>query len=333
MQFTNWTMKLPHRRQILHLAAGTAALSVMPHVARAQTYPSRPVRIMVGAAAGGGIDITARLVGQWLSERLGQQFIIENRPGAGTNIATEAVVRSAPDGYTLLLVTPANAINATLYERLSFNFIRDTAPVGGLIHVPMVVVVNPSLATKTIPEFIAYAKANPGKVNMGLGGIGSVDHVAGILFQKETGTRFEFVPYRGLGPALTDLLGGQVQVIFSSIPAAIEYIRAGKLQALAVTSAVRAEALPNLPTVEEFGPGLEASQWYGIAGPKGTPAAIIDKLNKEISACLADPKMKARLAELGGMVLAGSPADFAKLIADETEKWGKLIREANIKPE
>jgi len=325
-------MKLP-RRQFLQLAAGAATLPAMSRLARAQAYPSRPVRIIVGTPAGAGIDITARLIGQWLSERLGQQFVIENRPGAGGNIAAEAVVRAPADGCTLFLATPANAINATLYERLSFNFVHDIAPVGALMRVPLVVVVNPSLATKTVPEFIAYAKANPGKVNMALGGTGGVDHVAGILFQKETGTRFQLVPYRGLASALTDLIGGQVQVIFSSIAAAIEYIRAGKLQALAVTSAVRADALPDLPTVGEFVPGVEASQWYGIVAPKGTPAAIVDTLNKEINAGLTDPKLKARLAALGGMVLPGTPEDFAKLIADETEKWGKVIRAANIKPE
>jgi len=290
------------------------------------------VRIIVGAPAGGGIDITARLIGQWLSERLGQQFVIENRPGASSNIAAEAVVRAPPDGYTLFLVTPANAINATLYEGLSFDFIRDISPVGGLMRAPLVIVVHPSLATRTVPEFIAYAKANPGKVNMGLGGTGGVDQMSGELFKMMTGVNMTLVPYRGMAPALTDLLGGQVQVIFSGIPAAIGYIRAGKLQALAVTSAKRAEALPDLPTVDEFVPGLEASQWYGIGAPKGTGADIVSKLNKEINAGLADPKMKARLAELGGMVLGGSPADFAKLIADETEKWGKVIRAAKIKP-
>jgi tripartite-type tricarboxylate transporter receptor subunit TctC len=324
-------MKLP-RRRFLRLATGAAMLAAMSRLARAQAYPSRPVRIIVGVPAGGGIDITARLIGQWLSERLGQQFVIENRVGAGGNIAAEAVVRAPPDGHTLFLANPANAINATLYENLNFDFIRDVAPVGALMRVPLVMVVNPSLATKTVPEFIAYAKANPGKVNMALGGTGGVDHVAGILFQKETDTRFQLVPYRGLAPALTDLLGGQVQLVFSSIPAAIQYIRAGQLQALAVTSAMRAEALPDLPAVSEFVPGLEASQWYGIVAPKATPAEIVDKLNKEINAGLADPKMKARLADLGGTVLPGSPAEFAKLIADETEKWGKVIRAANIKP-
>jgi len=324
-------MKLT-RREFLRVAAAAATLPAMSQLACAQAYPSRPVRIIVGAPTGGGIDITARLMGQWLSERLGQQFVIENRPGAGGNIAAEAVVRAASDGYALLFVTPANAINATLYERPGFNFIRDIAPVGALMRVPLVVVVNPSLAIKTIPEFIAHAKANPGKINMGLGGTGGVDHVAGILFQKETGAHFQLVPYRGLAPALTDLVGGQVQVIFSSIPAAVEYIKAGRLQALAVTSAVRAEALPDLPTVGEYVPGFEASQWYGMAAPHGTPTEVVYRLNKEINAGLADPKIKARLAELGGMVLAGSPADFAKLIADETEKWGKVIRAANIKP-
>jgi tripartite-type tricarboxylate transporter receptor subunit TctC len=324
-------MRLP-RRRFLRLAAGAATLLAMSPRARAQAYPSRPVRIIVGVPAGGGIDITARLIGQWLSERLGQQFVIENRVGAGGNLAAEAVVRAPPDGYTLFLANPANAINATLYENLNFDFIRDVAPVGALMRVPLVMVVNPSLATKTVPEFIEYAKANPGKVNMALGGTGGVDHVAGILFQKETDTRFQLVPYRGLAPALTDLLSGQVELVFSSIPAAIQYIRAGKLQALAVTSAARAEALPDLPALGEFVPGLEASQWYGIVAPKAIPVEILDRLNKEVNAGLADPKMKARLAELGGMVLPGSPADFAKLIVDETEKWGRVIRAANIKP-
>jgi tripartite-type tricarboxylate transporter receptor subunit TctC len=321
------------RRKFLRLVAATAAVPGFLRIASAQSYPSRPVRIIVGAPAGGGIDITARVIGQWLSERLGQQFVIENRPGAGGNIAAEAVVRAPPDGYTLFLATPANAINATLYENLSFNFVRDVTPVGALMRVPLVIVVNPSSAIKTVPEFIAYAKANPDRVNMALGGTGGVDHMSGTLFRMATRTNVTFVPYRGLAPALTDLLGGQVQVIFSSIPAAIEYIRAGKLQALAVTTAARADALPDVPTVGEFVPGVEASQWYGIVAPKDTPAGIVDRLNTEINAGLADPKMKARLAKLGGAVLAGSPADFANLIADETEKWGKVIRAANIKPE
>jgi tripartite-type tricarboxylate transporter receptor subunit TctC len=304
----------------------------MSRLATAQAYPSRPVRIIVGAPAGGGIDITARLVGQWLSERLGQQFVIENRPGAGGNIAAEAVVRAAADGTTLYLATPANAINATLYERLSFDFVRDIAPVGAIMRVPLVIVVNPSLPIGTVAEFIAYAKANPGKVNMALGGTGGVDHVAGALFRIKTGANMTFVPYRGFAPALTDLLGGQVQVIFSSVAATVEYVRTGKVRALAVTSAVRAEALPDLPTVGEFVPGVEASQWYGLVAPKGTPPEIVDTLNREINAGLADPKMKARIAELGGMVIAGSAADFGKLVADETEKWGNVIRAANIKP-
>jgi tripartite-type tricarboxylate transporter receptor subunit TctC len=286
----------------------------------------------VGVPTGGGIDITARLIAEWLSARLGQQFVIENRPGAGSNIAAEAVVRAPADGYTLFLATPANAINAALYEKLSFTFVRDVAPVGAVMRVPLVVVVNPSLATKTVPEFIAYARANPSKVNMGLGGTGGVDQLSGELFKMMTGVDMTLVPYRGMAAALTDLLSGQVQVVFSSIPATIGYIRAGKLQALAVTSAVRAEALPDVPTLGDFVPGLEASQWYGIVAPKGTPVEIVEKLNREINAGLDDPKLKARLAELGGMVLAGSPADFAKLIADETEKWGKVIRAANIKP-
>jgi tripartite-type tricarboxylate transporter receptor subunit TctC len=326
-------MKLPHRRQFLHLATSAAALPTASRVARAQAYPTRPVRIIVGATAGGGIDITARLIGQWLSERLGQQFIIENRPGAGTNIAAEAVVRAPPDGYTLFLVTPANAVNATLYEKLSFNFLGNIAPVAGIMRVPLVVVVNPSLAAKTVPEFIGYAKGSPGKINMANGGAGGTDHVAGELFKMMTGVNMIQVPYRGLAPALTDLIGGQVQVMFASMPSSIEYIRAGKLRALAVTTAMRSEALPDLVTMGEFVPSFEASQWYGVGVPKGTPAAIVDKLNKEINAGIVDPKMKARLADLGGMVLVGSPADFGKLIADETEKWGKVVRFANIKVE
>jgi tripartite-type tricarboxylate transporter receptor subunit TctC len=320
------------RRRFLRLATGAVALPATSRLGRGQAYPSRPVRIVVGAPAGGGIDITARLVGQWLSDRLGQQFVIENRPGAGGNIAAEAVVRAPADGHTLYLVTPANAINATLYAKLSFNFIRDTAPVGALMRVPLVIVVNPSLPAGTVPEFIAYAKANPGKVNMALGGSGGVDHMAGALFKLKTGVDMAFVPYRGMAAALTDLLSGQVQVIFSSITAAMEYIRAGKLKALAVTSTVRADMLPDLPTLAEFVPGLEVSQWYGIVAPNGTPAEIVDRLNKEINAGLTDSNLKARLAQLGGVVLVGPPADFAKLIADETEKWGKVIQAANIKP-
>lgn len=320
------------RRRFSHVALAAVTLPVMSRLATAGTYPLRPVRILVGAPAGGGIDITARLIGQWLLERLGQQFVVENRPGAGGNIAAEAAVRAPADGYTLYLATPANAINATLYENLTFNFIREIAPVGALINVPLVIVVNPSLPIKTVLELIAYAKANPGKLNMALGGTGGVDHVAGALFKLKTGVNLTFVPYRGLAPALTDLIGGQVHVIFSSITAAIQYVRAGTLRALAVTSAERAHALPELPTVGEIVPGVEASQWYGIVGPRGTPAEIVNTLNKAINAGLVDSRLKTRFSELGGVALIGSPDDFGKLIADETEKWGKVIRAANIKP-
>ncbi len=323
-------MKFP-RRRFLQAVAGTATLPAMSPIAWAQTYPSRPARIIVGYAAGGGVDISARLVGQWLSERLGQQFVIENRPGAGTNIATETVVRAAPDGYTLLLVNAANAINATLYEKLNHNFLRDITPVASMIRVALVVVINPSLPANTIPEFIAYAKANPGRINMASGGSGGPDHASGELFQIETAVRMTHVPYRGLAPALSDLIGGQVQVIFSTVPAAIEYIKAGRLRALAVTTATRSELLSDLPTVGDFVPGFEASQWYGIGAPKSTPAEIVDRLNAEINAALADPKLKARIADLGGEVLAGSPTDFGKLIAADTDKWAKVIRAANIK--
>jgi tripartite-type tricarboxylate transporter receptor subunit TctC len=326
------TMKLP-RRKFLQLAAGAAALPAVARIARAQAYPSRPVRIIGGAPAGGGIDIVARLMGQWLSERLGQQFIIENRAGAGTNIATEAVVRAAPDGYTLLLAFSSNATNATFYERLNFNFIRDINPVASVMRVPNIVLVHPSVPAKTIPEFIAYAKANPGKISMASGGMGTPGHLSGELFKMTTGINLVHVPYRGSAPALTDLLGGQVQVYFPGMTGTIEYIRSGKLRALAVTTATRAQALPDLPTVGEFVPGFEASQWYGLGAPKDTPAAIVDKLNKEINAALADPKLKDRLTDLGGMILGGSPADFGKLIADDTEKWGKVIKFAGIKPE
>jgi tripartite-type tricarboxylate transporter receptor subunit TctC len=325
-------MKLP-RRQFLHLAAGAAALPALSRIASAQAYPTRPVRIIGGAPAGGGIDIVARLMGQWLSERLGQQFIIENRPGAGTNIATEAVVRAAPDGYTLLLAFSSNATNATFYERLNFNFIRDIEPVASVMRVPNIILVHPSVLAKTIPEFIAYAKANPGKISMASGGMGTPGHLSGELFKMTTGINLVHVPYRGSAPALTDLLGGQVQVYFPGMTGTIEYIRSGKLRALAVTTATRAQALPDLPTVGEFVPGFEASQWYGLGAPKDTPAAIVDKLNKEINAALADPKIKDRLSDLGGMILGGSPADFGKLIADDTEKWSKVIRTANIKAE
>jgi tripartite-type tricarboxylate transporter receptor subunit TctC len=322
---------LGHRRQFLHLAAGAAALPAVTCVARAQAYPSRPVRWIVGFAPGGGNDIVARLMGQWLSERLGQQFVIENRPGAGTNIATEVVVNAPPDGYTLLLAGIPNAFNASLFGKLNFNFIRDIAPVAGIIAVPNVMVVHPSVPANTVPEFIAYAKANPGKVNMASAGTGGGTHLAGELFKTLTGVNLVHVPYRGNGPALVALLGGQAEVLFPSFPSSIEYIRTGKLRGLAVTSAMRSDAMPELPTVGDFVPGYEISSWYGVGAPKGTPTEVIDKLNKEINEILADPKAKARLADLGGTALVGSPADFGKLIADETEKWAKVIKFAGIK--
>jgi tripartite-type tricarboxylate transporter receptor subunit TctC len=325
-------MKLP-RREFLCLAAGAAALSAASRIAWAQAYPSRPVSLVAGFAPGGGVDITARLIGQWLSERLGQQFVIENRPGAAGNIGTEAVVRARGDGYTLLLVGSFNTINATLYDKLNFNFIRDIAPVASVMRYPYVMVVNPSVPAKSVPEFIAYAKVNPGKLNMASPGTGTGDHIAGELFKMMTGVDMVHVPYRGAAPALTDLLGNQAQVMFPSMPSSIQYIRAGQLRALAVVTATRSDMLPDIPTVAEFVPGYEAGSWYGVGAPKATPAEIIDKLNKEINAGLADPKIKARLANLGGDVLALSPADFSKLIADETEKWGKLIRTLNIKAE
>ena len=325
-------MKLP-RRQFLHLAAGAAALPAVSRIAWAQAYPTRPVRIIVGFAPGGGNDITARLIGPWLSERLGQPFVIENRPGAGSNIATEAVMNAAPDGYTLLLASLPNASNATLYERLKFNFIRDITPVASISRDAFAVEVNPSMPIKTLLEFIAHAKANPGKLTMASGGVGSGNHIFGELFQMMSGIHLAHVPYRGAGPALVDLLGGQVQVMFASMSSSIEYVRAGRLRALAMTSATRSPVLPDIPTVGEFLPGYEASFWTGIGAPKNTPPEIVDKLNKEINAALADPKMRARLADLGATALTGSPADFGKLIATETEKWGKVIRAANIKPE
>jgi tripartite-type tricarboxylate transporter receptor subunit TctC len=323
-------MKLP-RRKFLHLTAGAVALSAMSRLARAQTYPARPVRIIVPFAAAGAFDIMARLIGQWLSERLGQQFVVENRPGAGGNIGTEVVVRAPADGYTLLMVGTPGAINATLYDKLNFNFIRDIAPVAGVIRGPYVMVVNPSVPAKTVPEFVAYAKANPGKISMGSPGVGTSPHVAGELFKMMAGVDMVHVPYRGAGPALVDLIAGQVQVTFASMPSSVGYIRTGKLRALAVTTATRSEVLPDVPTVGEFVPGYEASGWYGIGAPKGTPVEIIDMLNKEINAALGDPKMKARLADLGGTPLLGSPADFGKLIADETEKWGKVVKFTGIK--
>ena len=325
-------MKLP-RRKFLHLAAGAAALPDVSRAAWTQTYPSRPVHIIVGFPPGGMTDTTARLMGQWLSERLGQPFIIENRPGFGGNIATEAVVRAPPDGYTLLLTLTNNTINTTLYDNLNFNFIRDIAPVASVNRVPHVIDVNPSVPAKTVPEFIAFAKANPGKLNMGSGSIGGGQHVSGELFKMMTGVNLVHVPYRGGAPAIADLLGGQVQVIFDVLSESIGYIRAGRLRPLAVTTAVRSEALPDIPTVGDFVPGYETSSWFGVAVPRNTPAAIIDKLNKEINSGLADPRIKARFADLGATVFMGSPTDFGKFIAEETEKWGKVIRAANIKPE
>jgi tripartite-type tricarboxylate transporter receptor subunit TctC len=325
-------MKLP-RRNFLHLVAGGAALPAVSRLAWAQAYPSRPVRIIAPTAPGGAPDILARLIGPWLSERLGQQFVVENRPGGGSNIGTEAVVRASPDGYTLLVVSSANTINATLYDKLNFVFLRDIAPVAGIISLPFVMVANPSVPAKTVPEFTAYAKANPGKISVGSPGIGTPGHVAGELFKMMAGVEMIHVPYRGGGAVLSDLLGGQVQVLFGTTSLTIEQIRAGKLRPLAVTSATRWEGLPDIPTVGDFVPGYEASSVFGLGAPKKTPVEIIDKLNKEVNAGLDDPKLKARLVELGGTVLAGSPADFGKLIADDTEKWGKVIRAANIKPE
>ena len=326
-------MKLPHRRRFLQLAASAAALPAMTRIAWTQAYPGRPVRIVVGFPPGGTADIFARLIGQWLSERLGQQFIIENRPGAGGSVAAEAVARAPPDGYMLLNASVANAINATLDDKLDFNFIGDFVPVASIARVPLVMEVNPSVPAKTIPEFIAYAKSNPGKINMASPGNGTAGHVAGELFKMMTGVDMVHVPYRGGAPALTDLLGGRVQVIFDPAPETIEYIRAGKLRPLAVTTAVRSEVLPEVPTVGEFVPGYEASAWWGVVAPKNTPAEVIDKLNKEINAGLIDPRLKARIADLGGTVIPGLPADFSKLAADEIKKWAKVIKFANIKPD
>ena len=321
------------RRRFLHLAASAALIPGPAYVANAQTYPSRPARIVVGFAAGGSNDIIARLIGQWLSERLGQSFIIENRPGAGTNIATEAVVHAPPDGYALLLSNSANAINASLYEKLRFDFLRDTASVAGLVRQPLVMVVHPSVPAKTIPQFITYAKANPNKITLASAGNGSTPHLAGELFKTLTGIEMVHVPYRGAGPALTDLLGGQVQIYFAGMAGAIEYIRTGKLRAFGVTTATRSESLPNIPAIDEFVPSYEASGWFGISAPRKTPAEIVDRLNKEINAAFADNAMRTRFTELGGTALPGSPIDFGDLIADETEKWGKVIRAAGIKPE
>jgi tripartite-type tricarboxylate transporter receptor subunit TctC len=322
----------PSRRQLLRLAAVVAATAAV-RVVRAQAYPARPVRIIVGFAAGGGADIAARLIGQWLSERLGQPFIIENRPGAGGNVATEAIVRAPPDGYTLGLVGAPNAINATLYGNLNFNVIRDITPVAGIVRAPNVMVVHPSFPAKTVFEFIAYAKANPGKTNMASAGNGSTPHVSGELFKMMTGVNMQHVPYRGAGPALADLMGGQVQVMFDNLPSSIEHIRAGKLRALAVTSAMRSETLPEIPTVADFVPGYEASTWNGVGAPKNTPKETVEQLNKEINAVLADGENKSRLAGMGSVALSGSPADFGKLISEETEKWGKVVRFSGARAE
>jgi tripartite-type tricarboxylate transporter receptor subunit TctC len=325
-------MKL-HRRTFLQLTAAGIAAPAFPRAAQAEDYPARPVRIVVGFAAGGGVDITARLIGQWLNERLGQSFVVENRTGAGGNIGTEAVVTAAPDGYTLLLATVPNAVNATLYNNLKFNFIRDIAPVAGIIRVPMVILLNPSVPVKTVPELIAHAKANPGKVNMASAGNGSAPHMAGELFKMMAGVNMVHVPYRGQGPALTDLLGGEVQVLFATAPGTTDYVATGKLRALAVTTAARAQVLPDVPPVADFVPGYETSQWYGMCAPGKTPVEIIGKLNKEINAAIADAGMKARLAAIGGEPLPGTPAEFGKLIAEETEKWAKVVQAAGLKPE
>jgi tripartite-type tricarboxylate transporter receptor subunit TctC len=321
------------RRRFLYLAAGAVALPATSRNARAQTYPARPVRMIVGFTPGGPTDITARLMGQWLSERLGQPFVIENRPGAGSNIGTEAVVNSAPDGYTLLVVSTSATVSTTFYRNLSFNLIRDIAPVAGIVRVPLVMVVNPSVPARTVPEFIAYAKANPGKINMASVGNGTTPHMAGELFKMMAGVDMLHVPYRGAAPALTDLIGGRAQVMFEGMLSLIEHIRLGRLRPLAVTPATRSQVLPDVPTVGEFLPGYEASVWFGIGAPRNTPTGIIDTLNKEINAGLADPKLKARLAELGGTALALSPAGLGKLFAEDTEKWGRVVRAANIKLE
>jgi tripartite-type tricarboxylate transporter receptor subunit TctC len=325
-------MKLP-RRQFLHLVAGGAALPVVSRFASAQTYPTRPVRIIVGFAAGGAPDILGRLLGQWLSERLGQPFVVENRTGAGGNIATEAVVQAPADGHTLLLTSMGNAVNAALYDKLNYNFLRDILPVAGISREPLAMEVHPSFPAKTVSELIAYAKANPGKINYASAGTGSSLHMAGELFKLMAGVELVHVPYRGSPPALTDLLGGQVQLMFCPLPPSVEYVRSGRLRALAVTTAVRSQVLPDIPVVADFVPGYEASAWYGIGAPKSTPAEIVNKLDSEINAGLADPKLKARLMELGSVVFAGSPSDFEKHLTEETEKWGKVIRAANIKAE
>jgi tripartite-type tricarboxylate transporter receptor subunit TctC len=325
-------VKLP-RRQFLQFAGATAAASIVPRPASALDYPTKPVRLIVPQAAGSTSDIVARLVSQWLSDRLGQQFIVENRPGAGSNIATEAVVKAEPDGNTLLMATAANAVNATLYEKLSFNFIRDVAPVVGIIRVPNVMEVNPSLPVRSVPDFIAYAKANPGRINFASGGVGNTQHMSGELFKLMAGVNMVHVPYRGSGPAIADLIAGQVQLMFDAMPSSIGYLRAGQLRPLAVTTISRSDALPDLPTVADFLPGFATEAWIGIGAPKNTPNEIIGKLNKEVNAALVDPKVKSRLADLGGTVIGGSPSDFAKFIIDETDKWAKVVKFSGAKPD
>jgi tripartite-type tricarboxylate transporter receptor subunit TctC len=324
-------MKLRHRRNFLHLVAGAAALPAVARIAWAQAYPTRPVRMIVPFGPAGATDITARVIGQWLSEGLGQQFVIENRPGAGGNIGTEAVVRAPPDGYTLLLANAAHAINATLYSKLNFNFVRDIAPVAPIVRFPYIMVLSPSVPATTLPEFIAYAKANPGKINMASPGIGSAPHVNGEPFKVMTGTKIVHVPYRSAAAVMTDLLSGQVQLYFGTTASSLEYVRTGKLRALAVTIERRLDALPDIPTVGDFVSDYEASNWYGIGAPRNTPVEVIEKLNQVTNAGLADPKIKARLDDLGGIALAGSPSDFGKLIAEETDKWGKVVKFAGIK--
>jgi tripartite-type tricarboxylate transporter receptor subunit TctC len=323
-------MKLP-RRKFLHVAASAAALPVLSRMARAQAYPARPVRLIVGFAPGGAADITARLIGQWLSERLGQQFIVENRPGAGTNIATDAVVRAAPDGYTLLLVSVANTVNATLYDKLNFNFIADVAPVAGLIRGPLVMDLNPSVPARTVPEFTAYAKANPGKINVASAGNGTPSHMALELLKMSTGLELVHVPYRGAAPALTDLIAGQVEVLFDNLPTSLEYIRAGKVRPLAVTTAARAAALPDVPALHEFVPGYEVSSWFGIGAPRNTPSDVVGTLNREINAGLADPKLAARIADMASVPLPMTPAALGALIAAETEKWARVVKFSGAK--
>ena len=321
------------RRSVLRLAAAAALAPMLAPMVRAQVYPSRPVRLIVGFAAGGPVDIVARLMGQWLSDRLGQQFVVENRAGGGGNVATEAVVNATPDGYTLLMVSPSNTVNTTLYEKLSFNFTRDTAPVAGIMRTPNVMVVDPSFPATTVPDFISYARRNPGAINMASAGNGTSQHVAGELFKMMAGINMVHVPYRGAAPALTDLFGGRVHVMFGTTPASIEFIRAGKLRPLAVTTTARWEGLPDVPTISDFVPGYEASGWFGVCAPRNTPSNVIGILNREINAGLNDPKLRARLEGLGGTVLVGSPADFGRLLAEETEKWGKVVKFAGAKPD